>query len=148
MELRKTYPGVNFLINLHQEIGASILYSDEMQVPNDVTVETNQGSSSWQLTFKSVDFGTVNLQRGYISGLIESAVPSIYLPLQSFLKFKKEMKHAVMNFDKIVQLDHIYIPNVASYYQFTGSQCTDLQTLQLPNITFKIDRPEDGITPN
>lgn len=61
MELRKTYPGVNFLINLHQEIGASILYSDEMQVPNDVTVETNQGSSSWQLTFKSVDFGTVNL---------------------------------------------------------------------------------------
>ncbi len=64
MELRKTYPGVNFLLNINQEIGASILYSDEMQVPNDVSVEINQGLSSWQLPFKSVDFGSVNLFTG------------------------------------------------------------------------------------
>jgi len=95
--LRKTYPGVNFLINIHQEIGASIFYSDELIVPNDTTVQLNQRSSSWQLPLKSVDFGTANIFSGQILGLIESAVPSIYLPQTSFQKFKKLVLQYVQN---------------------------------------------------
>jgi hypothetical protein len=58
-------------------------------VPNDATIKINQAPSSWYLPLKSVDFGAANLFDGKIHGLIESAVPSIYLPQQSFLKFKQ-----------------------------------------------------------
>jgi hypothetical protein len=49
-------------------------------VPNDATIKINQAPSSWYLPLKSVDFGAANLFNGKIHGLIESAVPSIYLP--------------------------------------------------------------------
>ena len=47
-----------------------------------------------------------------------------------------------------LSLDHIYIPNVASYLQFTGSSCSDIQEFALPNITFKLERPNDSNTLN